>query len=392
MLAPVVAAATFASFALAQSTLTAAPSASQVAKAVKRAESSALPLTEYTYSYGSQPYQVNPYASGRGPQSGYNQCNLTTAGPDSECQTLIANNASDFCLWGSPTTTANGTIGDVEAAVVAYCTNDKFGARVIPEGAITGLQVMHTSAYIQWTGHINMTALNLASDDTGGELDPHGADLAGNPLGGLVYSTGLPTGDNVTEIQAINWNNFIGSGVFCLKLCDNTITSPDYCQNKYDLIGCTYNMPAAYEDGVFLECDGDLQDEVGTYTDSTGATQTWSQPESLAADTTLPWTPRIPASSNCVTYQSSDLFPTSLLGYQNTASASATATASSGATTSTGSAASSRSGASSGSAAATGTNSAAAASSSSSTTSGASSLVLSSGVFAVVLGTVAALA
>lgn len=29
-------------------------------------------------------------------------------------------------------------------------------------------------------------------------------------------------------------------------------------------------MPAAYENNVFLECDSDLQDEVGTYT-SNGA-------------------------------------------------------------------------------------------------------------------------
>ncbi len=34
----------------------------------------------------------------------------------------------------------------------------------------------------------------------------------------------------------------------------------------YDLIGCNYNMPAAYAPGVFESCEGDLQDEVGTYT------------------------------------------------------------------------------------------------------------------------------
>ncbi|GAA5825766.1 hypothetical protein JCM11251_000363 [Rhodosporidiobolus azoricus] len=381
MLAPLVAAASFASFAVAQSTLTAAPSPSQIVQAVKRAESSALPLTEYSYSYGSQPYQVNPYASGRGPQSGYNICNSTTSGPDSQCQTAILNNASDFCLWGSPTTTANGTIGDVEAAVVAYCTNDKFGARVIPAGAITGLQVMHTSQYIQWTGHIDMTALNLQADDSGGELDPHGADLAGNPLGGLVYSTGLPSGDNKTELQVVEWNNFVGSGTFCFKLCDPSATD-NYCQNKFDLLGCSYNMPAAYEDNVFLECDGDLQDVVGTYTGADGQRTTWSQPESLPATTTLPWTPRIPASSNCVTYQSSELFAQS--------TGSATASSTSGASAATGSSAASRSGASSTQPGATAR--AASASASSSSTSGASSLVASSGILAFALAAIIALA
>lgn len=81
-----------------------------------------------------------------------------------------------FCLWGAPGTTPNQTIGDVEAAVVAYCTKSGHGARILPAGAITGLQVLKTSAYTQWTGYINQTALNLMEDDSGGELDPHGAD------------------------------------------------------------------------------------------------------------------------------------------------------------------------------------------------------------------------
>lgn len=68
------------------------------------------------------------------------------------------------------------------------------------------------------------------------------------------------------------------------------------------------DMPAAYEDGVFLDCDGEVQDIVGTYTGADGKTSTWSQPESLPATSTLPWTPRIPASSNCKTYQSTDIF------------------------------------------------------------------------------------
>jgi len=76
------------------------------------------------------------------------------------------------------------------------------------------------------------------------------------------------------------------------------------------------DMPASYEDNVFLDCDSDLQEVVGTYVGSNGATSTWSQPSSLPADSTLPWTPTIPATSNCKTYASTDIFPTSLLGYQ----------------------------------------------------------------------------
>ena len=94
---------------------------------------------------------------------------------------------------------------------------------------------MRTSAYIQVTGQFDQTGINLNSADYGGELDPHGADLLGNPIGGLVYSTGMPTGDNTTYMQVSSWNNFVGSGTFCIKLCDPTITSPNYCQ-KYAFI------------------------------------------------------------------------------------------------------------------------------------------------------------
>ena len=40
---------------------------------------------------------------------------------------------------------------------------------------------MKTSAYIQVTGHINMSAIGLQLDDTGGELDPHGDDGVRTP-------------------------------------------------------------------------------------------------------------------------------------------------------------------------------------------------------------------
>lgn len=54
---------------------------------------SPLPLTDYTYPYSAIPYQVNPYAIGRGPQAGYNVCNSTTEGATSECQTMEVNSA-----------------------------------------------------------------------------------------------------------------------------------------------------------------------------------------------------------------------------------------------------------------------------------------------------------
>jgi hypothetical protein len=58
---------------------------------------------------------------------------------------------------------------------------------------------------------------------------------------------------------------FVGSGQFCVKICDNTVNSPDYCMNTYDLVGCDYNMPSSVQNGTFTSCEGDLQDVVGVY-------------------------------------------------------------------------------------------------------------------------------
>lgn len=47
---------------------------------------------------------------------------------------------------------------------------------------------------------------------------------------------------------------------------DPSITTPNYCENKYDIFGCDYNMPASYTPNEFTSCDGEVQDVVGTYT------------------------------------------------------------------------------------------------------------------------------
>jgi hypothetical protein len=264
------------------------------------------------------------------------------------------NSIEDFCFWGAPGTTGGQEVADIEAAVVSYCSRSGHGSRIFPEGTFSAVQFLRTAAYIQVTGLFNQTAIGLDPNDGGGELDPHGADGLGNAIGSLMYSTGFESGNNSTYIQTQSWNNFIGSGQFCIKLCDPNYSADtkNYCENRYDIIGCNYNMPAAYEPGAFLSCDSDLQEVVGTYV-SGGQTLTWSQPASLPANSVLPWTPVIPASSNCVTYQSSQLFPASNLGYQASAAplgAASTSVATTTGAAATGTAAASRSGASSGAA------------------------------------------
>jgi hypothetical protein len=77
------------------STITTAPDAkrtpSQHDLEKRQSGGTPLPLTAYQFPFSQIPYQVNPFPVGRGPQSGYNICNSTTEGPNSDCQTLVVN-------------------------------------------------------------------------------------------------------------------------------------------------------------------------------------------------------------------------------------------------------------------------------------------------------------
>ena len=108
------------------------------------------------------------------------------------------------CLWAPP---QYGTVGDTERYEVAWCTKARHGARLIPAGTITGAHVVHTSKYIQITGTLNQQNLNIPEGDSGGELDPSGADGKGNPIGGIVVGPGK----DGKMIQFNRWTQFIGS-------------------------------------------------------------------------------------------------------------------------------------------------------------------------------------
>ena len=45
------------------------------------------------------------------------------------------------------------------------------GTRIIPPGAITGAQFIQTPEYVSVVGMIQQTAVNIAADDAGGEMD-----------------------------------------------------------------------------------------------------------------------------------------------------------------------------------------------------------------------------
>ena len=130
-----------------------------------------------------------------------------------------------------------------------------------------------------------------------GEGDPyrpetHSVDLSSRTTCRLPQTTprtfkltiGASTSKHPCTIRPyLTFCSFVGSNMFCIKACDPTITSPDYCLNTFDTEGCQFNMPASYAPNEFTSCLGDNQDAPGG-------------------------NPAIPATSECTTYTSSLLY------------------------------------------------------------------------------------
>ena len=67
-------------------------------------------------------------------------------------------------------------IGSAEGDVVAYCTKEGHGTRLMPEGTIKGMQLISDGEAYMMTGIIDQTKLNIQDGDFGGELDSGGQD------------------------------------------------------------------------------------------------------------------------------------------------------------------------------------------------------------------------
>ncbi|GAA6002256.1 uncharacterized protein JCM10292_000831 [Rhodotorula paludigena] len=297
------------------------------------------PLAAKRFTWDNLPYKADAGSGERGPQVGVNQCNSTMQNQESMCQTAHINSIDDFCLWGPPE--YGEEVGNIEGEMVAWCTKEGYGTRIIPEGALTGVQFIRTPHYVQVVGFINQQLINILPEDYGGEMDPHGADQRGNPLGGLVFSTEFDT--NATSIsgvaggqafsQVIQWHNFMGANQFCLKACDPSWENGwQMCEHIYDRIGCNYNAPSNWAtiNGTFESCMGDDQLPPGQYVEN-GVTSTYTQPpESLGIISTIPYQPFTPSSSSCTPYTSSAIYTAA----SQQASGSATSAAESSSTTS----------------------------------------------------------
>lgn len=287
-----------------------------------------VPLASKHYSYPDQiPYKVDTDTGLiRGSQFGYNKCNSTTEGQESLCQTSFVNSIDDFCLWAP--SKPDSIVANTEGEMVAWCTKPGRGTRLIPKDALQGLQFVRTPDYVAIAGLIDQAFINIKSDDYGGEMDPHGADLRGNPMGGLLYSNAFTSG---TYQQVTEWHNFMGGNAFCIKACWDdgpAHQAAQLCEHRLDRIGCAYNVPYVAQKGVFESCKGENQDPPGVYTEN-GAVMTYTQPpEELGAITTMPYTARVPATSECVTYTSSVLYSALASVTAPAASTAATGTAS----------------------------------------------------------------
>jgi hypothetical protein len=180
------------------------------------------------------------------------------------CQNAYINGVDDFCLWAPPTPGPGSGIGSTERIEVAWCTKSGYGTRLIPDGTLQGVHFVETPDFVQITGIGDLTKLNVPAGDQGGELDPHGADGNGNPIGGLVFSSVFGGMKQVHE-----WTNFMSSSEFCFRACKPGPKAAQMCQHIYDVMGCRWNMPANYDAGVFESCKGDSGQPMGVYGAST---------------------------------------------------------------------------------------------------------------------------
>ncbi|KAI0266457.1 hypothetical protein BC834DRAFT_823907 [Gloeopeniophorella convolvens] len=197
-------------------------------------------------------------------QAGTNKCG-TNSNQTSQCQNAYLNSVDDFCIFAPPEPGPGSGIGNTEVCFIRlFGSADGYGTRLIPDGTISGAHFVQTPDYVQVTGIGDLTKINVPKGDAGGELDPHGADGNGNPIGGLVFSSAF-TG----QIQQLHeWTNFVSDSEFCFRGCKDGPGAPALCEHIYDEMGCFWNMPGNYNKG-FAKCAGDSGPPMGVYGAST---------------------------------------------------------------------------------------------------------------------------
>ncbi|PWN42059.1 hypothetical protein IE81DRAFT_334672 [Ceraceosorus guamensis] len=220
-------------------------------------------------------------------QTGTNQCTQWgKSSSDSMCQNIFINSIDDWCVFSAPT--PNSEVGNTEREEVAWCTKSGYGTRLIPDGTVTGAHFIKTKRYVQVTARGDFTKLNIAKGDAGGELDPHGADGNGNPIGGLVFSTAFSKDGRPSQIH--EWMNYMSDSELCIRACKSKSGQDQaLCQHIYDTMGCSWVMPGNYDEHTFDSCEADVALPPGIYGSSTFFQDHGNTPEAHPA----------PSSSNC---------------------------------------------------------------------------------------------
>ncbi|KAJ7722665.1 hypothetical protein DFH07DRAFT_971848 [Mycena maculata] len=190
----------------------------------------------------------------------------TAINQTSMARLLSINSIDDFCIFAPPYL---ANISDTEQIEVAWCTQQRNNARLIPDGTLTGVSFLKTDFYVQVYGYGDFTKLNIVDGDYGGELDPHGATGNGNPIGGNVTTNIV---DGVDEPIA-EWMLYIDYNQFCLRACTNansTYSAAFMCWHELDEMGCEFVMPGNYDfNGTFETCEADVAYPPGWYPTAT---------------------------------------------------------------------------------------------------------------------------
>lgn len=220
----------------------------------------ALSLVKADYDPANMPAKTDPSHD----QFGYNDCQKRYGASTAKghCQNIFINSIKDFCLYAPHK--YGPTIGESEAKTISYCMKSGYGTRLIPDGTIQGAHFLKTPSYVQITGQGDLTKINVLAGDEGGELDPHGATGAGNPVGGVVFTRAFS--GNFQQIK--EWQHFISSNEFCFRACVGPYAA-EWCPHIYDVMGCYWNEPASYKKGSFDQCDGTEGQWPGVYSGST---------------------------------------------------------------------------------------------------------------------------
>jgi len=270
----------------------------------------------------------------------------TSINQTSYSRLLSINSIDDWCIFAPP---ESANISDSETIEVAWCSQARNDARVIPDGTITGISLLQTDMYVQIMGYGDLTKLNIPAGDWGGELDPHGAYGSGNPIGGNVTTNMTVSGQTINVAE---WMLYVSYEQFCFRACtsaNETYSAAAMCWHELDEMGCGFVMPANYDfNGTFETCEADVAYPPGWYVEgvSDGTTSfssfaqywtgvvdgvTYTQGETVTPSTVQ----STPSSSNCQTVATiSNGIDLASLGVSGTATATGTAGA-----TATGSAA-----------------------------------------------------